>query len=239
MKYIGFDIPNEFVIGYGLDYAERYRDLPYIATLKPEVYRADLRGLGPGGAIRAGSTSAESRRAGAIAQVARCTFDRDDAAPSAGVLARSRRRRPRTIRRVDGPAGQPGARHRCMERKKIFRSVWFWVVLVVLVAAHVLLSASAATAATQEVRPPRRSPSSRTTTSSQATINDKEQTLDLELKNAVDGSDKITTSYPLGASDDIFDIVSGTTEGTRRRLRHQRHPGQPAGQPPGQLPAVR
>ncbi len=37
-RYVGFDIPNEFVIGYGLDYAERYRDLPYIATLKPEVY---------------------------------------------------------------------------------------------------------------------------------------------------------------------------------------------------------
>ena len=38
VKYVGFDIPNEFVVGYGLDYAERYRDLPYIATLKPEVY---------------------------------------------------------------------------------------------------------------------------------------------------------------------------------------------------------
>ncbi|TKJ31960.1 hypothetical protein A6V29_17760 [Blastococcus sp. CCUG 61487] len=38
VKYLGFDIPNEFVVGYGLDYAERYRDLPYIATLKPEVY---------------------------------------------------------------------------------------------------------------------------------------------------------------------------------------------------------
>ena len=38
VKYIGFDIPNEFVIGYGLDYAERYRDLPYIATLRAEVY---------------------------------------------------------------------------------------------------------------------------------------------------------------------------------------------------------
>ena len=40
VKYVGFDIPNEFVIGYGLDYAERYRDLPYIATLRPEVYTA-------------------------------------------------------------------------------------------------------------------------------------------------------------------------------------------------------
>lgn len=35
---IGFDIPNEFVIGYGLDYAERYRDLPYVGTLHPDVY---------------------------------------------------------------------------------------------------------------------------------------------------------------------------------------------------------
>jgi len=35
---IGFDIPNEFVVGYGLDYAERYRDLPYIGRLKPSVY---------------------------------------------------------------------------------------------------------------------------------------------------------------------------------------------------------
>jgi hypoxanthine phosphoribosyltransferase len=38
VKYIGFDIANEFVVGYGLDYAERYRDLPYIGRLKPAVY---------------------------------------------------------------------------------------------------------------------------------------------------------------------------------------------------------
>lgn len=35
---IGFDIPNEFVVGYGLDYAEAYRTLPYIGLLKPSVY---------------------------------------------------------------------------------------------------------------------------------------------------------------------------------------------------------
>ncbi|MEZ2122735.1 MULTISPECIES: hypoxanthine phosphoribosyltransferase [unclassified Corynebacterium] len=35
---IGFDIPNEFVVGYGLDYAERYRDLPYVGRLHPSVY---------------------------------------------------------------------------------------------------------------------------------------------------------------------------------------------------------
>ncbi|WP_423777708.1 hypoxanthine phosphoribosyltransferase [Dermabacter hominis] len=38
VKYVGFDIPNEFVIGYGLDYAEKYRNLPYIGILKPSVY---------------------------------------------------------------------------------------------------------------------------------------------------------------------------------------------------------
>ena len=38
VRYVGFDIPNEFVVGYGLDYAERYRDLPFIGTLDPDVY---------------------------------------------------------------------------------------------------------------------------------------------------------------------------------------------------------
>ena len=36
--YYGFRVPDEFVVGYGLDYAERYRNLPYIGVLKPEVY---------------------------------------------------------------------------------------------------------------------------------------------------------------------------------------------------------
>ena len=39
IAYVGFDIPNEFVVGYGLDYAERYRDLPFIGTLDPKVYQ--------------------------------------------------------------------------------------------------------------------------------------------------------------------------------------------------------
>lgn len=36
--YLGFEIPDEFVVGYGLDYAERFRNLPYIAVLKKDVY---------------------------------------------------------------------------------------------------------------------------------------------------------------------------------------------------------
>jgi hypoxanthine phosphoribosyltransferase len=38
VKYVGFDIPNEFVIGYGLDYAEAYRTLPFVGTLASHVY---------------------------------------------------------------------------------------------------------------------------------------------------------------------------------------------------------
>lgn len=42
VKYPGFDIPPDFVVGYGLDYAERYRNLPYIGILKPEAYSSDI-----------------------------------------------------------------------------------------------------------------------------------------------------------------------------------------------------
>lgn len=38
VKYVGFDIPNEFVVGYGLDYAQRYRNLPFIGMLASRVY---------------------------------------------------------------------------------------------------------------------------------------------------------------------------------------------------------
>jgi len=38
VRYVGFDIPNEFVVGYGLDYAEKYRNLPYIGMLRPSAY---------------------------------------------------------------------------------------------------------------------------------------------------------------------------------------------------------
>ncbi|GIU97911.1 MAG: hypoxanthine phosphoribosyltransferase [Actinomycetota bacterium] len=38
IRYVGFDIPPEFVVGYGLDYGERFRNLPFVATLKPSAY---------------------------------------------------------------------------------------------------------------------------------------------------------------------------------------------------------
>ncbi|WP_432409318.1 hypoxanthine phosphoribosyltransferase [Wukongibacter sp. M2B1] len=38
VEYVGFEIPDEFIVGYGIDYAERYRNLPFIASLKREVY---------------------------------------------------------------------------------------------------------------------------------------------------------------------------------------------------------
>jgi hypoxanthine phosphoribosyltransferase len=41
LDYIGFRIPNRFVVGYGLDYAQRYRNLPYIGILKPAIYQEE------------------------------------------------------------------------------------------------------------------------------------------------------------------------------------------------------
>ncbi|MGM9619511.1 MAG: hypoxanthine phosphoribosyltransferase [Oscillospiraceae bacterium] len=42
--FAGFEVPDEFVVGYGLDYAQQYRNLPYIGVLKAEVYENDLEG---------------------------------------------------------------------------------------------------------------------------------------------------------------------------------------------------
>jgi hypoxanthine phosphoribosyltransferase len=38
VDYVGFEVPDEFVVGYGLDFAQRYRNLPYVGILRPEVY---------------------------------------------------------------------------------------------------------------------------------------------------------------------------------------------------------
>ena len=38
VKYYGFDVPDEFIVGYGIDYAEKYRNLPFIGVLKREIY---------------------------------------------------------------------------------------------------------------------------------------------------------------------------------------------------------
>ena len=40
VRYVGFDIPSEFVVGYGLDFDERFRNLPFVGTLAPHVYGA-------------------------------------------------------------------------------------------------------------------------------------------------------------------------------------------------------
>ncbi|MBX6371146.1 MAG: hypoxanthine phosphoribosyltransferase [Acidothermus sp.] len=46
LRYVGFDLPREFVVGYGLDCAERYRNLPFVATLTPQAYRRLAAGAG-------------------------------------------------------------------------------------------------------------------------------------------------------------------------------------------------
>ena len=42
LDYFGFQIPDRFVVGYGLDYAQRYRNLPYVGILKPSIYQEDV-----------------------------------------------------------------------------------------------------------------------------------------------------------------------------------------------------
>jgi cell division protease FtsH len=99
-----------------------------------------------------------------------------------------------------------------MERKKIFRSVWFWIAVVVVLAfigssffrsdgGYDQVSTSTALAQISDGNV------------DSVTINDKEQTLDLDLKTAVDGSSKVSASYPLGAADDVFALVRGTNGG--------------------------
>jgi hypoxanthine phosphoribosyltransferase len=39
VKYLGYDVPDHFLVGYGLDYAEKYRNLPYVGILKEEIYK--------------------------------------------------------------------------------------------------------------------------------------------------------------------------------------------------------
>src|SRR3712207_1892540 len=95
-----------------------------------------------------------------------------------------------------------------MERKKIFRSVWFWVVLVVLVA----LGLSAVFSGGSAYEPVQTSVALQQIEDGNVesvTINDKEQTLDLDLRDPVDGNSQISASYPIGASDDVFALVSG------------------------------
>lgn len=39
LRYVGFKVPNRFIVGYGIDYAEKYRNLPYVGVVKPSVYQ--------------------------------------------------------------------------------------------------------------------------------------------------------------------------------------------------------
>ena len=216
VKYIGFDIPNEFVIGYGLDYAERYRDLPYIATLKPEVYAvADRRCRRPAGDPQPGRASVApsgSHRRPGVPSIPTTLHPAPGCSPqvAGGVPGRSGGSTGRpdspapgigvwNVRRSSAPCGSGSSSSSSLPSRspRFFRGNGGY--------QEVSTSTALAQFADGNVK--------------SATINDKEQTLDLDLKKPVDGSDKVTASYPLGAADDIFALVSGTGDDSDGRRR--------------------
>ncbi|MCZ2836254.1 ATP-dependent zinc metalloprotease FtsH [Modestobacter sp. VKM Ac-2985] len=99
-----------------------------------------------------------------------------------------------------------------MERKKIFRSVWFWIAIVVLLA-FVGSSFFRSDPEYQEVSTSTALAQFAEGNVDSATINDREQTVDLDLTEPVEGSDQVTAFYPVGAEEDVFDLVSGLGEG--------------------------
>ena len=95
-----------------------------------------------------------------------------------------------------------------MERKKFYRSVWFWVVIVVLLALALSSLFGRSGDEYEEVPTSVALEQLRDGNVEGVTINDREQTVDLDLDEAVDGSRQITASYPIGAEDDIFDLAA-------------------------------
>ncbi len=100
-----------------------------------------------------------------------------------------------------------------MERKRLFRSPWFWVVTAVLLAL-LLPSLFQGGSGFTEVKTSVVLQQLQDKNVSAVTINDKEQTLDLTLKAAVDGNTKISASYPAQAAGDIFNLVRDTESGS-------------------------
>ena len=163
-----------------------------------------------------GVPSASRRR---VHRSAGCSAYRSQAA-SAGRVSRRRLRA--------GGSGLPGARHRVWNVKThLPRSVWLWIVLVVARRAPRVSSSFRGNGGYEEVDTSTALAQFDDGNVETATINDKEQTLDLELKTPVDGSDKVTAVVPAGRRRRRSSASSSSTRRgqRRRRLRHQRHPG--------------
>jgi len=100
-----------------------------------------------------------------------------------------------------------------MDRRNFLRKWWWvWAALVVL-AFFVLPGLIRGNGGFAEVETSKALTQINAGNFSKVTINDKQQTLDITLKNAVDGDKKITASYPAQAADEIFDTVKGKTGG--------------------------
>ena len=182
VRYVGFDIPNEFVVGYGLDYAERYRELPFIGVLKPVGLRPRLT-LGaswdvcweqlvsgprdPATVGRHGVPSNGRERRPAISDA----FDTRRHSGSGAVSGLTDR---------EGRA--PRALDNSMERTRFFRRPVVWIILVIIGA----IALSSFFTGGQELHEGRHIGGARPVARRQRQEGgdqDKEQTLKLDLKN--------------------------------------------------------
>ena len=128
-KYIGFDIPNEFVVGYGLDYAEKYRNLRVVGTLAPHVYAERPSALRASGAATTGHAVA----AVGVSATVECLLR-----PCANRVTRRCRSRcgSQTAAGQAGGAGAPPARPSGhpgrMDVKRFLRGPIFWILIAML-----------------------------------------------------------------------------------------------------------
>jgi hypothetical protein len=132
VRYVGFDIPNEFVVGYGLDYAERYRNLPFVGTLAPHVYTRWTARRPPRWAV---AGLASRRSCGSQRPVYR---RRPDLAGGSGTSVSTEITQsgphgtPSSPRNLSLSGGTGRTRPASMDVKRYFRGPIFWVILAIL-----------------------------------------------------------------------------------------------------------
>src|ERR1700753_3858330 len=97
-----------------------------------------------------------------------------------------------------------------MDRKKLFRSWWPWAIIIAVLLAFLVLPSVAGSSTYSSVNTSDAVNQIQAGNVTKATVHDKEQTLDLDLKSAFNGHTKISTSYPADATSTIFNSLTSS-----------------------------